>query len=289
VKELEEKGIGRPSTYASILSTIQEKKYVEKIEGRLHPTELGQITNEELVKHFPTEMDVAFTAGLEEKLDLISDGEMNWKKVLHDFYGPFKKDLAKAKVEMRDVKREEIQTDVVCEKCGNPMVIKWGKMGRFLACSGYPDCKNTKDFKEVDGKIVVVEEEVTDEKCEKCGRPMVVKRGRFGRFLACSGYPECKTSKAISIGVACPQCKEGYLTERRSKRGRVFFGCQRYPDCKFASWDRPLPEACPSCGSAYLLQKYSKKEGPYIACPNKECSYRRSLDAAPAPATSSVA
>ncbi len=289
VKELEEKGIGRPSTYASILSTIQEKKYVEKIEGRLHPTELGRITNEELVKHFPTEMDVAFTAGLEEKLDLISDGEMNWKKVLHDFYGPFKKDLAKAKVEMRDVKREEIQTDVVCEKCGNPMVIKWGKMGRFLACSGYPECKNTKDFKEVDGKIVVVEEEVTDEKCEKCGRPMVVKRGRFGRFLACSGYPECKTSKAISIGVSCPQCKEGYLTERRTKRGRVFFGCQRYPDCKFASWDRPLPEVCPSCGSPYLLQKYSKKEGPYIACPNKDCSYRRSLDAAPAPATSSVA
>src|SRR5258707_7485617 len=187
-------------------------------------------------------MDVAFTAGLEEKLDLISDGEMNWKKVLHDFYGPFKKDLAKAKVEMRDVKREEIKTDVVCEKRGNPMVVKWGKMGRFLACSGYPECKNTKDFKEVDGKIVVVEEEVTDEKCEKCGRPMVVKRGRFGRFLACSGYPECKTSKAISIGVSCPQCKEGYLTERRTKRGRVFFGCQRYPDCKFASWDRPLPE-----------------------------------------------
>jgi DNA topoisomerase-1 len=287
VKELEEKGIGRPSTYAAILSTIQQKKYVEKLEGRLHPTDLGRITTEELVKHFPTEMDVAFTAGLEEKLDLISDGEADWKKVLRDFYAPFKKDLARAEVEMRDVKREEIQTDVVCERCGKPMVIKWGKMGRFLACTGYPDCKTTRDFKEVDGKVVVVEEQTTDERCENCGRPMVVKRGRFGRFLACSGYPECKTAKPISIGVACPECKQGYLTERRSRRGKIFFGCNRYPECKFASWNRPLPEACPSCQSPYLLQKYSKTEGAYIACPNKDCAYRRALETETA--TSSVA
>ena len=141
------------------------------------------------------------------------------------------------------------------------MVIKWGKMGRFLACTGYPECKNTKDFKDVDGKIVPVEEETTDETCEKCGRPMVIKRGRFGRFLACSGYPECKSSKPLSIGVACPTCKVGYLTERRSRRGKVFFGCNRYPDCTFAAWDRPLPEACPQCASPYLLQKYSKRDG----------------------------
>src|SRR5262252_883253 len=280
VKELEEKGIGRPSTYAAILSTIQEKKYVEKIEGRFHPTELGRITTEELVKHFPKEMDVTFTADLEEKLDSISEGEASWKKVLRDFYTPFKKDLARAEREMRDVKREEIKTDLVCERCGSPMVIKWGKMGRFLACTAYPECKNTKDFKEVEGKIVVLEEETTDEKCDKCGRPMVVKRGRFGRFLACSGYPECKNSKAMSIGVACPECRQGYLTQRRSKRGRIFFGCNRYPHCKFASWDRPLPEACPACGSPYLLQKYSKREGSYVACPNPECSYRRNVEQA---------
>ena len=280
VKELEEKGIGRPSTYAAILSTIQEKKYVEKIEGRFHPTELGRITTEELVKHFPKEMDVTFTADLEEKLDSISDGELNWKKVLRDFYTPFKKDLVRAEREMRDVKREEIKTDLTCERCGSPMVIKWGKMGRFLACTAYPECKNTKDFKEVEGKIVVLAEETTDEKCDKCGRPMVVKRGRFGRFLACSGYPECKNSKAMSIGVACPECRQGYLTQRRSKRGRIFFGCNRYPDCKFASWDRPLPEACPACGSPYLLQKYSKREGSYVACPNPECSYRRNVEQA---------
>jgi DNA topoisomerase-1 len=278
VKELEEKGIGRPSTYAAILSTIQEKKYVEKIEGRFHPTELGFITTEELVKHFPTEMGLAFTADLEEKLDLISEGEIGWKKVLQDFYRPFKKDLARAEREMRDVKREEISTDLKCDKCGRPMVIKWGRMGRFLACSGYPECKSTSDFKEVQGKIIPLQEETTDEKCEKCARPMVVKRGRFGRFLACSGYPECKNSKPISVGVSCPDCREGYLTERRSKRGRTFFGCNRYPDCKFALWDRPINESCPTCSSPYLLQKYSKREGPYLACPNPDCSYRRSLD-----------
>ena len=158
------------------------------------------------------------------------------------------------------------------------MSIKWGKMGRFLACTGYPECRSTKDFKEVDGKVVPVEEQPTDELCEKCGRPMVIKRGRFGRFLACSGYPECKSSKPLSIGVACPTCKVGYLTERRSRRGKAFFGCNRYPDCTFAAWDRPLPEACPQCASPYLLQKYSKRDGARVVCPNKECGYQRSVD-----------
>jgi DNA topoisomerase-1 len=275
VKELEERGIGRPSTYAAILSTIQDKKYVEKLENRFRPTLLGGMCNEMLVKHFPKEMDAAFTANLEEKLDQISDGELGWKSVLHDFYGPFKETLEKAEAEMRDVKREEIKTDIPCEKCGNLLLIKFGKMGHFLACSGYPECKNTKDFKEVDGKIVIVEEETTDEKCPNCEKPMVVKRGRFGRFLACSGYPECKTSKPISIGVDCPECKVGYLTERRSGRGKIFFGCNRYPDCKFAAWDRPLAESCPQCQSPYLLQKFSKRDGAFIKCPNKECDYRR--------------
>ena len=294
VKELEDKGIGRPSTYASILSVIQDKKYVEKLEGRFHPTELGKICTEELVKHFPHEMDVAFTASMEEKLDLISEGEAKWKEVLAEFYGPFQETLARAEVEMRDVKREEIPTDVKCEKCSAMMVIKWGKMGRFLACSAYPECKSTKDFKDVDGKIIPIEEETTDEICEKCGKPMVIKRGRFGRFMACSGYPECKTSKPVSIGMACPACKEGYLTERRSGRGKIFFGCSRYKKddpngCKFAAWDRPLPEACPTCNAPYLLQKYSKRDGPFIACSNKECDYRRSLEQPVGAPASSVA
>jgi DNA topoisomerase I len=287
VKELEEKGIGRPSTYASILSVIQDKEYVEKLEGRFRPTELGIICNDELVKAFPTEMDPTFTAGMEEQLDEIAEGRMKWKAMLHTFYGPFKEHLKSAEEKMRDVKREEIKTDIVCEKCGSAMVIKWGKMGRFLACSGYNDpeinCKNTKDFKEVEGKIIVVAEETTNEICEKCGKPMVIKRGRFGRFMACSGYPECKNSKPMSIGVNCPECKVGYLSERRSKRGKVFFSCSRYPDCKFAAWDRPLPEQCPNCASPYLLQKYSKRDGAFIACPNKECGYRRELENALGP------
>ena len=278
VKELEEQGIGRPSTYAAILSVIQDKKYVEKLEGRFHPTELGKICTEELVKHFPLEMDVTFTAGMEEKLDRISEGEAKWKNVLQEFWDPFKVTLAQAAVQMRDVKREETPTDVICEKCGKPMSIKWGKMGRFLACTGYPECKSTSDFKEVDGKIVPIAVEPTNEVCEKCARPMVIKRGRFGRFLACTGYPECKSSKPLSIGVACPTCKVGYLTERRSRRGKAFFGCNRYPDCTFAAWDRPLPEACPTCAAPYLLQKYSKRDGASIVCSNKECGYRRSVD-----------
>ena len=230
MKELEEQGIGRPSTYAAILSVIQDKKYVEKLEGRFHPTELGKITTEELVKHFPHEMDVHLHRrdGGEARPDLRGRGEL--EDGAAGLLRPVQGDAGPGRAgQMRDVKREEIPTDITCEKCGKLMAIKWGKMGRFLACTGYPECKNTKDFKEVDGKIVPVEEETTDEICEKCGRPMVIKRGRFGRFLACSGYPECKTSKPLSIGVACPTCKVGYLTERRSRGGRSSSGATATP------------------------------------------------------------
>jgi DNA topoisomerase I len=182
------------------------------------------------------------------------------------------------------VKRQEIATDITCEKCGKAMVIKWGRMGEFLACPGYPECRNTMNFKRgEDGSIQPVKEEeiTTDEVCDKCGSPMVVKRGRFGRFLACSKYPECKNSKPISIGVTCPKACGGYISERRSKRGKTFYGCSSYPNCDFVSWDRPRNEACPTCGSAYLLEKFSKKTGPFIACPNKECDYRREAEGAP--------
>jgi DNA topoisomerase-1 len=295
VKELEERGIGRPSTYAAILTTIQgirdgapqpEKAYVEKVDGRnFRPTHLGTLVTDLLVQSFPREMDVAFTAGMEEKLDEIEEGNAQWQAVLQGFYTSFKEDLANAEVAMRDVKRQEIATDLACEKCGKPMVIKWGRMGEFLACSGYPECRNTMNFKrEEDGKIAPVKEEevTTDEKCPACGAPMVVKRGRFGRFLACSKYPECKTSKPISIGVTCPKSCGGYISERRSKRGKTFYGCSSYPKCDFVSWDKPRNEACPTCGSAYLLEKYSKKTGPFVACPNKECDYRRQPEGSPA-------
>jgi DNA topoisomerase-1 len=285
VKELEEKGIGRPSTYASILSTIQEKEYVKKDEGRFKPTELGVLVTQELVRAFPAELDVAFTAALEERLDLIEEGKFGWVKVLEEFWGPFKESLSRAAANMRDVKREEIKTDIACEKCGSPMVIKWGKLGRFLACSAYPECKSTKDFREGEGgRIEVVAHQETGEVCPKCGKPMVIKRGRFGRFMACSAYPECKTSLPITTGVACPECKQGKLAERRSKRGKVFYSCNRYPDCKFALWDKPLAEQCPTCNSPYLLAKYTKTEGEFVACPNKECGYKRMPSEPPAAA-----
>jgi DNA topoisomerase-1 len=286
VKEMEQRGIGRPSTYAAILETIQEKGYVEKVERNFKPTHLGVVVTDELVKSFPREMDVAFTAGMEERLDEIEDGNAVWREVLKDFYETFKEDLAKAEVHMRDVKRQEIATELVCEKCGKPMVIKWGRMGEFLACSGYPDCRNTMNFRREDGKIVPEKEEVVpvDEKCPECGAAMVMKRGRFGRFLACTRYPECKGTRPVSIGVSCPKGCGGYISEKRSRRGRTFFGCSSYPKCDFVAWDRPRNEACPTCGSAYLLDKYSKRTGAFVACPNKECGYRREAPAQAQPA-----
>jgi DNA topoisomerase-1 len=279
VKEMELRGIGRPSTYAAILETIQEKQYVEKVEKSFKPTHLGVLVTDELVRAFPREMDVAFTAGMEEKLDEIEEGSAAWQTVLGDFYETFKEDLAQAKEKMRNVKRQEIETDLVCDKCGErKMVIKWGRNGEFLACPGYPDCRNTMNFRrEDDGKIVAEKEEdvPVDEKCPECDAAMVMKRGRFGRFLACTRYPECKGTKPISIGVTCPKACGGYISEKRSRRGKTFYGCSSYPKCDFVSWDRPRNEPCPTCGSAYLLDKYSKKTGPFVACPNKECDYRR--------------
>ena len=275
VKELEERGIGRPSTYAAILSTIQDKEYVEKKENRFYPTELGKLVTELLLASFPQVMDIAFTAKMEEELDEVEEGKNDWVKVLGDFYGPFKETLLVAQAQMRDVKREEKPTDLKCEKCGSPMVIKWGRMGRFIACSGYPECKSTKDFIEEDGKIKIVEDLPTDEFCPTCKKPMVNKRGRFGRFLACSDYPTCKTTKPITLkGVPCPDCGGG-LAERKTRFGKSFYGCVNYPTCKFAAWDRPIPGPCPTCNKPYLLAKYSKRDGAFIACPDKECGYRR--------------
>ena len=279
VKEMEQRGIGRPSTYAAILETIQEKTYVEKIEKNFKPTHLGLLVTDELVRAFPREMDVAFTAGMEERLDEIEEGTAGWQAVLREFYDTFKGDLANAKKNMRNVKKQEIETDLVCEKCGErKMVIKWGRNGEFLACPGYPDCRNTMNFRrEEDGKIVPMKEEdvPVEDKCPECGAAMVMKRGRFGRFLACTRYPDCKGTKPVSIGVTCPKGCGGYVSEKRSKRGRTFYGCSSYPKCDFVSWDRPRNEACPKCGSAYLLDKFSKRTGPFVACPNKECDYRR--------------
>jgi DNA topoisomerase-1 len=277
VKELEEKGIGRPSTYAAILSTVQDRGYVEKRENRLYPTELGVMVNGLLVKSFPEIVSTDFTAQMEERLDEVEEGRQEWVPMLRDFYGPFQQDVKKAKVEMRDVKREEIPTEHVCEKCGKVMVIKWGRNGHFLACSGYPECRNTKEYvRAADGSIqVVATTRETNEKCPTCGSTMLIRRGRFGEFLACSKYPECKTTSPISIGVACPRPNcGGYLTEKRSRRGKIFFGCANYSKtkCDFVSWDRPVPRACPSCNAAFIVEKVSKA-GVRLRCIAEGCGY----------------
>ena len=277
VKELEEKGIGRPSTYAAILSTIVDRGYVEKLQGRFKPTELGALVNELLVESFPDILNVDFTARMEADLDNVEVGQRNWRELLGSFYKPFSGALERAKTEMRDVKREEIPTDFVCEKCESPMVIKWGRNGSFLACQGYPDCRNTKEItKNEDGTVEIVPEQKTDEVCETCSAPMVVKRGRFGSFLACSRYPDCKTTKAISLGVDCPKenCT-GFLAEKRSRRGKVFYGCSNYSktECDFVCWDRPIPQPCSACDAKFVVRK-ENRSGVTIRC--LSCNHKTS-------------
>ena len=284
IKELEEKGIGRPSTYASIMASILNRDYVDEDESkRLRPTSLGRVVCELLLAGFPDIFEIGFTAAMEEQLDEVEEGRENWVKTLKRFYGPFEKRLGEAKKKMPTVKRKGVPTEIKCEVDGGAMVIKWGRNGEFLACSNYPKCTNTKEFiRDEQGNIIPQESAApatTNEVCDKCGRPMVRKRSRFGEFLGCSGYPECDgikklTAAPIQTGVKCPECKEGEMLERRSRRGKIFFGCGRYPKCKFASWDRVVPQPCPDCGSAYLVEKVSKREGTRWQCPNKECGYK---------------
>jgi len=270
VKELEEKGIGRPSTYAAIVSTIQERKYAEKQNGRLAPTTLGFAVNQLLIENFPDLINVEFTAGMEEGLDNVEDGKIDWLSLLNNFYTPFKTDLENATANMRSLKAEGVPTNIKCEKCGGTMVIRWGKNGEFLACSKFPDCKNTMNFTtDENGNIVPEKDKSTDMKCDKCGKPMVLKSGRFGKFLACSGYPECKNIKSITSGVKCPECG-GDLLQRKGKRGMSFYGCSKYPDCKFTIKSMPIPEKCPVCGYPFLIKAGKSQKN---ICPKKDCTY----------------
>ena len=210
---------------------------------------------------------------METDLDEVEEGTRKWVTALRDFYGPFMETLAKAEVEMKNMKAMQLETDVKCKKCGSIMVIRWGRHGEFLACSKYPECKSTSEFRREEGGAVVAEKERVMGECDKCGGAMIIKRGKFGEFLACSKYPECKNTKPIPTGVKCPKCTEGELVQRRSRRGKYFYGCHRYPDCDFASWNKPIPEPCPQCKYPFLVLKYSKKLGNYTACPQKECGY----------------
>ena len=328
VKALEENGIGRPSTYASIISVIQAREYVNKIEGKFKPTFLGQMLVEKLLSPaFDDILDVNYTRELEEDLDKIESGASDYEKTLTSFYKKFQKDLKRAAKEMVNLKEGvEPEPPVVCDKCGKAMVIKAGKFGLFLACSGYPECENTRELETPEAGA---EGESLEENCENCGKPMAVKRGRFGQFLACTGYPDCKTTRKIIttkqgmtaakpdqiLDEKCPKCQSnlvvkqgrfgeftacssypackyvkqkttgvlcpkdgGDIVERKSRRGKVFFGCANYPDCDFTLWNRPVAEKCPDCGAPFLVEKITKKHGRQLICNTESCSYARQAE-----------
>ena len=281
VKALEENGVGRPSTYASIISTILDKEYVMQQQRKFVPTDLGKLVNDMLVAHFPNILDIEFTASMEENLDKVEEGESNWVTLLQAFYTPFEKTLSAAKQEMKSVKRQGIPTGITCKLCDGKLVIKWGKTGEFLACENYPTCKYTQNFrKDENGTLIPIEKEEpvdSGEKCEKCGRPMVFKQGRYGQFLACSGYPECKHIRAQTTGVKCPEenCT-GELVQKISKKGKVFFSCSTFPKCKFATWDKPVPQKCPQCNKPFLLENKTRKE-TLLNCIDTACGYSEPL------------
>jgi len=290
VKELEENGIGRPSTYAAILSTIRDKGYVDWVKGYFRPSELGFIVNDLLVMSFPDIFDVEFTARMEENLDQVEAEKANSLDLLTRFYTPFRKDLDRAAEGMVSIKGVGVATELKCPECSHTLHVKIGKNGHFLACSGYPECKYSRDYtRDEKGNIQPVEplaDEPTDKSCEKCGRPMVLKRGPFGDFYACSGYPECRNTQSRTLngngkstGVKCPQdgCT-GELLEKTSKRGKTFYGCNRYPDCTFATWDKPVARDCPACGAKILVERITKRQGTLHSCLNPDCGFKEQVE-----------
>ncbi len=306
VKELEKLGIGRPSTYAQILSTLVERTYVEFENRRFAPTPLGETVVQVLIRVFPDTFDVEFTSNLEANLDRIEEGELEWHQVLESFYAAFSKRLEEGEAKSEEIIKEIVQAEgAICDLCSAPMVVKWNRYGRFLGCSTYPDCRNTKPIdglpdvdlgdescpqcggelvlksgrfgpfvacsnypdcrftRAVDGKQ---NDAAADAKCPECGSPLAVKTGRYGEFLACTAYPKCKHTQAISLGLDCPTCKDGDVVKRRTRRGRIFYGCTRYPECDWSSWDTPVAFDCPQCGAQVALQKTSKRKGDFLRC-----------------------
>ena len=264
VKELERLGIGRPSTYSSIITTLAARNYVEIKQRRFFPTDLGETVEKVMVSRFPSIFNVEFTSEMELELDKVEEGDLDWHEVLDNFYQPFIKAL-----EAVDINQLVMETHGLgdlakekCPTCGSPLMLRTGRFGPFIACTKYPDdCRFTKPIKKDK-----VPDRPTDEKCHLCGSPMVIKTGRFGEFLACTTYPKCKGTRSIPLGVKCPKCAEGDLTERRTKRGKSFFGCIRYPDCDFSTWNQPTPEECPACKWVGMEKKVSKALGEQLIC-----------------------
>jgi DNA topoisomerase I len=271
-----------PSTYASILSTIQEREYVKKEGGKFAPTELGMVVTDLLLESFNDLFDIRYTARMEDELDEIEDGKMDWRTAMGEFYQRFQKDLEHAEQHMTDIKRMEKPTDLVCDKCGKPMVIKWGRHGSFIACTGYPDCSNTReltvDLPDVDKADL--SEQDAEEYCDNCGRTMVLKKGRFGQFLACSGYPDCKTTKQLGqpqkpadqpLDEDCPQCSSKLV--KKFGRFGEFIACSNYPKCKFVK-QKTIGVKCPNCSEGEIVERKSKRGKTFFGCNRyPECDF----------------
>lgn len=269
VKALEEHGIGRPSTYAPTIDTIQHREYVVKNDDkRFAPTEIGTIVTSLLKNHFPSIVDLAFTADMEANLDRIASGDKDWQPILQSFYGPFHKSIKLKEKELSKAKLTQEKTGEACPECGHELVIKLGRFGKFKACSHFPDCK----FTEPIGEEKKMQDEATDKICPNCGKSLVLRHGRFGPFFGCSGYPDCKHIAKIEkpTGVTCPKCGQGAIVEKRSKRGKTFYACNRYPDCQNAYWSKPNAEHCPQCSSLLL---HGAKQ--IIRCSNKDCGFTK--------------
>ena len=267
IKELESKGIGRPSTYAAITSTILFRKYVILSKKKFFTTELGVTVNKFLVSNFDDFFNVSFTAKMENSLDEIEFGKLEWHQLLQEYYQSMS--LLLDKVNIGKAKKDLVEdTDIICEKCGSKMAIKWGRSGQFLACTNFPNCRNIKNFKRDEkGGIIIIEPEKINEICPKCGAELVKKKGRFGKFVACSNYPKCKFSKPLTLGIKCPECSSGEITEKKSKKGKVFYSCTNYPKCKYITNKKPIDLKCPKCDYYFLEESYSKEKGKFKKCP----------------------
>ncbi|MBL1352234.1 MAG: type I DNA topoisomerase [Zetaproteobacteria bacterium] len=280
VKELESHGIGRPSTYASVLNVLRERKYVDMDKKRFVPTDVGEIVSRFLSNYFKDIIHTGFTADIEDKLDAVARGEREWRPLLREFWKPFKERVDDT---MENVKRSDVtheETDEICTECGKPMAIKLGRYGKFLACTGYPECKQARPL---DGDAEAAEPEVSDQKCELCGEFMLIKQGRYGKFLGCSGYPTCKgiqpLEKPKDTGIACPDCGKGTFLEKKSRRGKIFYSCSKYPKCKKALWNKPIEKPCPECNAPFITEKITKRRGTEHVCASDDCKWIEQIEA----------
>jgi len=277
VKALEEYGIGRPSTYASIISTLQDREYAELEKKRFHPTDVGRIVNRFLTEHFTSYVDYDFTARLEDELDAVSRGEEDWIPLLEQFWKPFKDrvDHTQENVKRSDVTQEVIEE--TCPQCGAPLSIRLGRHGRFIGCTKYPECDYTRDLGDATGVERPPPEIVADRRCPECGSELQIKHGKYGKFIGCSAYPKCRHIEPLErpkdTGVTCPKCGQGNLLKKKSRRGKLFYSCATYPKCGYATWNQPVTEPCPQCGWPILTLKTTKRAGSQKVCPQKDCNY----------------